>query len=133
VKEFVTAVEKQEQAADEADLIFKIDDQELRAYKPTEGQFALVMMALGRHSAMTEQFAGIIDFFVNVLDGPSQQYVIDRMMSRERMIPLEQIVEILEWMVEEWGGRPTQSPSVSTSSRRNGGRKSTGTMQPSMS
>jgi hypothetical protein len=99
----------------------------MRAYKPTEGQFALLMMALGRHVSDTDQFAGVIDFFINVLDEPSQKYVVDRMATRTNIIPLEEIVQILEWMVEEWGGRPFPKPSVSTSSRRNGGRKSTPT------
>jgi hypothetical protein len=123
VKEFVTAVEKAEE--EEADLIFAIDGQELRAFKPTEGQFALLMMAMGRHASNTEQYAGVVDFFFNVLDAPSQKYVQDRMMSRDDIIPMEKITEILEWMVEEWGGRPFQKPSASTSSRVNGGRKST--------
>jgi hypothetical protein len=125
VREFVTAAEKVEETGDEADLIFKIDGQEVRAYKPTEGQFALLMMAMGRHASNTDQFGGIVEFFINMLDAPSQQYVLERMMVRDRTIPLEHIVEILEWMIEEWGGRPFRSPSVSTSSRRNGGRKST--------
>ena len=133
MKEFQTAVEKQEETADEADLIFSVDGHEMRAYKPTEGQFALLMVAMGKYSSRTDQAAGVIDFFINVLDKPSQQYVVDRMMSRDDMIPLEDITEILEWMVEEWGGRPTQSPSGSTPSRRNGGRKSTQVLQPSTS
>lgn len=123
MKEFVTAVEKAEE--EEADLIFTIDGQELRAFKPTEGQFALLMMAMGRHASNTEQYAGVVDFFFNVLDAPGQKYVQDRMMSRDDIIPMEKITEILEWMVEEWGGRPFQKPSASTSSRVNGGRKST--------
>ena len=133
MREFVTAVEKSEQAEEEADLIFKIDDHELRAYKPTDGQFALLVMAMGRHASNTDQFAGVIDFFLNVLDEPSQQYVIKRMMTRTEIIPIEQIVEILEWMIEEWGGRPFQRPSGSTSSPQNGGRKSTGTTRRSTS
>jgi hypothetical protein len=133
VKEFQTAVEKQEETTDEADLIFALDGHEMRAYKPTEGQFALLLMAMGKHASNTDQAAGVIDFFVNVLDKSSQQYVIDRMMSRDNGIPLEDVIEILEWFIEEWGGRPTQSPSGSTPSRRNGGRKSTRALQPSTS
>ena len=133
MKEFQTAVEKQEETTDEADLIFALDGHEMRAYKPTEGQFALLLMAMGKHASNRDLAAGVIDFFVNVLDKSSQQYVIDRMMSRDNGIPLEDIVEILEWFIEEWGGRPTQSPSVSTPSRRSGGRKSTQALQPSTS
>jgi hypothetical protein len=125
MREFVTALEKSQEEGDEADLHFKIDGYELRAYKPTEGQFALLVMAMGRHTTEMDQFAGIIDFFIQVLDENSQRYVIDRMMSRTDIIPMGQIVEIMEWMIEEWGGRPFQKPSASTSSPGKGGRKST--------
>jgi hypothetical protein len=127
MREFITAVEDavDQEETEEPGLIFAIDGQEMRAYKPTEGQFALLMVAMGRHASNMDQFAGIIDFFISVLDEPSEHYVISRMQTRDQIIPLEKIVEIMEWMIEEWGGRPFQKPSVSTSSRRNGGRKST--------
>lgn len=125
VREFVTAAEKADETEDEADLIFAIDGKEMRAYRPTDGQYALLMMAMGRHASDMQQFAGIIDFFINVLDEESQRYVVERMASRDSIIPLEKITEIMEWMIEEWGGRPTQPPSASTSSQRNGGRRST--------
>jgi len=124
MREFVTALEKSEQEGDEADLHFKIDGHEMRAYKPTEGQFALLVMAMGRHTTDMDQFAGIIDFFIQVLDEPSQRYVIDRMMSRVDIIPMSEVVEIMEWMIEEWGGRPFQKQSGSTSSPPKGGPKS---------
>ena len=125
MREFVTAAEKSEEPDGEEPIVFLVDGHEMRAYKPTEGQFALLMMAMGRHASNTEQFAGVVDFFFNVLDDESQQYFSSRMMSREEVIPLEKIVEIMEFLTEEWGGRPFQRPSASTSSRRTGGRKST--------
>jgi protein-tyrosine-phosphatase len=126
MREFVTAAEQaDETGVDEADLIFTLDGEELRAFKPTEGQFALLMMAMGRHVAQTEQISGVLDFFINMLDAPSQRYVMNRMASRDDVIATATIVEILEWMIEEWGGRPFPKPSASTSSRRKGGKKST--------
>jgi hypothetical protein len=126
MREFVTAAEKSEEPdTGEEPVVFLVDGHEMRAYKPTEGQFALLMMAMGRHASTNDQFAGVVDFFFNVLDEPSQMYFSSRMMSREDLIPLEKIVEIMEFLTEEWGGRPFQRPSASTSSRRSGGRKST--------
>ena len=123
-REFVTAVEKSEETEEEP-LVFSIDGHEMRAYKPTEGQYALLVMSLGRHTSNLDQFAGVIDFFIQVLDEESERYVVSRMMSRESIIPVTKIVEILNWMVEEWGGRPFQSLSGSTSSPPKGGKKST--------
>lgn len=91
------------------------------------------MMAMGRHASSANQFAGVIDFFITVLDEPSQSYVIRRMEARDEIIPLETIVEVMAWFVEEWGGRPIQPLSVSTSSQRNGGRKSTAATRASTS
>lgn len=125
LKEFITAVEESETPQEEPSLVFTIDDHEMRAYKPTEGQYALLVMVMGRHASQTDQFAGVIDFFMQVLDEPSQHYVIERMMSRTNVIPLNTIVSVLRWMVEEWGGRPLESPSGSTTSRPKGGKKST--------
>lgn len=124
MREFVTAAEKAEET-EEADLIFTLDGQELRAYRPTEGQFALLMMAMGRHTAQSEQISGVIEFFITVLSPASQKYVMDRMASRDNAISSTTIVEIMEWFVEEWGGRPFPSQSASTSSHRKGGKKST--------
>ena len=127
MREFVTAVEDavDQEENEEPGLVFSIDGEEMRAYKPTEGQFALLMMAMGRHASSQDSFAGIIDFFISVLDEDSERYVISRMQSRSNIIPLEKITEILEWMIEEWGGRPFQKRSASTSSPPKGGRKST--------
>lgn len=127
MREFVTAAEKAEEAEGDVvePLVFTVDGEELRAYQPSEGQFALLMMAMGRYTTQTDQFAGIMEFFIQVLDAESERYVLNRMMRRETTIPMETIADILTWMVEEWGGRPFQSPSASTSSRRNGGRRST--------
>jgi hypothetical protein len=125
MREFVTAAQKTDETEEEASFIFTVDGHELRAYQPTEGQFALLMMVMGRHASNVDQFAGVIDFFIQVLDEPSQRYVIDRMMSRVDIIPMETIVEIMEAMIEEWGGRPFQKASGSTPSRAKGGKKST--------
>lgn len=127
MREFVTAAEKAEESDEGGPepLVFAIDGQELRAYQPSEGQMALLMMAMGRYTTQTDQFAGLLDFFIQVLDFESEQYVLNRMSNRETTIPIEVIGDILTWMVEEWGGRPFQKRSGSTSSRPSAGRKST--------
>lgn len=123
MKEFITAAE-QSDADEEQPLEFSIDGQVLRAFRPTEGQIAMTMVTLGRHTSEQKKIAGIIDFFVEILDEDSYQYVVDRLLSRTDPIGLTQVSEILSWMVEEWTGRPTQPPSVSTRSRQTGGQRS---------
>lgn len=123
IKEFTTAVDEFI-ADDEEALTFMIDGQELRAFKPTEGQIALVMASVGRHASDTTKMAGIIDFFVSIMDEESHQYLVERLLSREDPLSLRKVEEVLLWLMEEWTGRPTQRSSGSTQSQTSGGPKS---------
>jgi hypothetical protein len=123
MKEFTTAVEEHEYN-DKDVLELAIDGHELFANRPTDGQIALTMASMGRFSDDTTRMAAIIDFFVSVFDDESHTYIVERLMSREDPLDLLTIEQMLRWMLEEWTGNPTQSPSVSTPSRGNGGPKS---------
>lgn len=113
IKEFTTAL-KAVTEDETLPMVFAIDGHELAAYRPTDGQLALLMSAVGRHTNMQTQIAGIIDFFVAVMDDDSASYVTDRLLSRTDPLGIEQVQEVMEWMIEEWTGRPTQPLSVST-------------------
>jgi hypothetical protein len=123
MKEFKTAVRAVE--TPEKELTFTVDGTELTAYMPRPEQLAVLMAATGRHASLHTQIAGVIDFFVEVMDEDSQAYLRDRLLDRNDPFGLDEVESIIEWMVEEWTGRPTPPPSVSTRSRNNGGRKST--------
>ena len=123
MKEFVTAVEQAEREEDEG-IAFLIDGHECHAYMPTDGQIAMAIAGVGRHTNDMQKTAAAIDFFVGVLDEESEQYVVERMMSRNDPLGLDQVQEIIMWLIEEFTGRPTQSPSASTRSQRSGGQNS---------
>jgi hypothetical protein len=124
IKEFVTALRAAEEP-DEEHVEFTIDGHVLKCYRPSPAQLAYAMSAVGRRRETSEKVAGIIDFFVEVLDEESQAYVENRLLNRKDPFGLDEVEQVLEWMVEEWTARPTEPPSGSTRSRSNGGRKST--------
>lgn len=128
MKEFVTAAEEvvdEEEGLDSGVLEFAIDGFEVKAYKPGSGQFALLMASTGRHSNVAEKTAGAINFFMSVLDDEAYNHVVSRLLDRKDPFGIEQVSEIMEWMIEEWSARPTQSSSGSSPSRKPAGRKST--------
>ena len=127
MREFTTAANEVAAEAEGGDngMTFKVDGVECKAYRPKDGQLAVLMATTGRHSSNEEQVAGLINFFVAVLDDESHSYIVSRLLDRRDSFGLEQVQDIMEWMVEEWSGRPTRSPSVSTSSPPSGGQKST--------
>lgn len=123
MREFVTAIEQTDVDADKG-MEFAVDGFECVAYRPQEGQLAVLMAATAKHTTIQEQIAGVINFFVNVLDEESHQYLVSRLLDRTDSFGLEEVQDIMEWMIEEWAGRPTSPPSVSTRSQRSGGQKS---------
>jgi hypothetical protein len=96
------------------------------AYYPGEGKVLVLMTdVMGRRAGVAEKLAGIIDFFADVLDPDSKDYVVRRLLDDDDPFGLEDIQPIVFGLVEEWGGRPTKSPSDFAPSRKTGGRNST--------
>ena len=81
IKEFTTALKAVTEDED-APMVFSIDGHELLAYKPTDGQLALLMSSIGRHTSISDPGRRVIDFFVAVMDDDSATYVTDRLLSR---------------------------------------------------
>jgi hypothetical protein len=128
MREFISAaLESDEDPEVEAPTEFSQDGEVFRAYRPTGGQVAVLLSkTASTHATAPERVAAMIDFFAGVLDEESHQILVRRLMDRNDKFELEDVNNILVYLMEEWAARPTKSPSASTSSQRNGGRKSTG-------
>jgi len=124
IREFTTAA-REAQSDDDQAIPFVVDGRECLCYKPDASQFAVLMATISRQNDWAAQIAGVINFFASVLDQPSHAYLTGRLLDRDDPFGIEEVQEIIEWMIEEWTGRPTQSPSGSTQSRQHGGPKST--------
>jgi hypothetical protein len=123
LKEFATAARAA--TTDEDAIEFKLDGEVYRSLQPTPGQTVMIMTAFGDRTSINERVAGTIDFFFGLLDQPSAVALQHRLLDRNDPFELEQITEILSYLMEEWTGRPFTPPSGSTPSRVNGGQKST--------
>lgn len=124
MREFTTAVQAADAEDDKPDLEFSVDGVMVQAYYPGDGQLAYLMASTGQHQAASEQVAGLINFFVAVLDDESHSYIVNRLLDRKDSFGLEEVKNIFEWMVEEWSGRPTKQPSDFASSQRSAGPRS---------
>lgn len=113
MREFTTAVKEATEDTEEG-MKFTLDGVELLCMQPHDGQLAMLMASVGRHTSQQTKIAGIIDFFVAVMDERSHGHIVDRLLDRDDPFGLKEVEEIMMWMIEEWTGRPTKSPSVST-------------------
>jgi len=104
MREYVTAAEK----TSGEPIEFRLDGRMLTAYPPGEGQVALVMARMGRHSSTQDRVAGLVDFFWELLREGDKEYVMGRLLSGEDNLEFSQIADITRDLLEEWGGRPTK-------------------------
>lgn len=127
MREFTTAVaEIEAEDHDDRWIEFSVDGILCRARRqPQDGQVAVLMATTGRHSSQQERIAGLINFFVGVLDEDSHSYIVNRLLDGGDQFGLANVEEILEGLMEDWAGRPTKQSSGSTTSPKDTGRSST--------
>jgi hypothetical protein len=103
-----------------------IEIEKCKAYKPSSGQIAMLMATTqARHLPEAEKVAGIINFFVEILDEESHSLIVSRLLNHRDPFGLDDVEEIIWWMMEEWSGNPTGSSSASTPSQTTAGPTST--------
>jgi len=124
VKEFTTAAREVDVSPDEV-MEFVVDGETCRCFQPSNGQLAILLASISSTQSWTNQVAGVINFFDAVLDDDSRTYITRRLLDRQDQFGLDEVQDIIEWMVEEWAARPTPSPSASTPSPPRGGARST--------
>lgn len=129
-KEFALAVqrdlESDEVEADERmPFTMADDDTQLYALPPTTGQLALLAGAMSEFADEGRVAASVMDMFWSLLDEDTGRHLRGRLRDRKDVFELEDVMNILEWVVEETTARPTKQPSDYLESRASSGRRST--------
>lgn len=107
--------EAEDEVDDDKPIEFKVDGRVMHAYRPTDGQLAFMLAALGRGQTSDSRFAAILNIMFEALSPEDKDYLEARMLTRDpkKRIPMQKIEEIFEHLTEEWFARPTQSQSGS--------------------
>ncbi len=115
MKSYTTAAKaKAEEGTENEGVVeFQVDGTTLTAHRPDDAMIAIIIARTGRRSTSAEVAAAAIDFFYSVLDKKSARYIEDRLFDREDSFGLDEVLEILFDLIEEWTGRPTVRPSDS--------------------
>lgn len=137
MKEFITAVAAKESDDPDGWLEFPIVEQDekgnrvktvkCRAKRPTSGQVAYLSMTTHKRQSFETQVSGIINFVMAIMDDETAAYLSDRLLDHNDSFEIEQIQEIIEYLVEEWAARPTEQSSGSSESPDTSGPSSTAT------
>lgn len=127
VKSFTTAgksVEANQTPLGEP-LSIELDGREITFTPPTTGQWAVTMAGGTDTSSPSDMIATQINFFFGMLDTDDVNYFRHRLFDREDPFDVDNITEIIEYLIEEWSARPTKQPSDFLPSQSNGGKRST--------
>jgi hypothetical protein len=133
MREFTTAIKAQE--AEEGDFGFDLEfiidkggdkERKMTAYKPSEGQMTVLMAYVGDDlRTNAESVAAALNFFNSVLDVGDARYLRRRLLDKDDPFGPVEIIEILQWIMEEWSGKSGTSQGGSRASRRANGQRST--------
>jgi hypothetical protein len=95
------------------DITFEHDGRTVTAHAPTGAQFALFLAIYGESAPEASQVFDTLNFFASRFDRGDSAYFKRRIADPDDPFDMEDLVEVLTWLVQEWSGRPTMSPSDS--------------------
>lgn len=126
-KSFNLAVSEANGVVEDA-LPFQMEGSEdqLYAYPPTEGQLVLLIGVMSEFDSPEQQASTVLDVFWSLLEENTAALLRRRLRDRKDTFGLRDIMNIIEWIVEEAAARPTQSSLASLPSRATNGHLSTG-------
>jgi hypothetical protein len=96
-------------------ITFEHDGRTVTASAPTGPQFALFLSAFGETAPETNRIFDSLNFFAERFNRDDSSYFKRRINDPDDPFDMEALSEILTWLIEEWSGRPTTSPSDSSS------------------
>jgi len=118
MKQFITAVTANEDESAEGWIDFEVAETDAkgevqrtvgcRARRPSPGQVAYLTASIHKRAPLDRQIAGAINFCMAIMDEPTAAYLSDRLLDSEDPFELPEIQDIIEYLIEEWSGRPTQ-------------------------
>jgi hypothetical protein len=126
MREFITAAAAVEDEGDTfgSEITIKVDGREVAILPANEG--ALAMLLASDAVPLNEKVSASINFFFSILrDARDEDHFKQRLFDRKDPFGGAIIAELVEGIIEEWTGDPTQSSSDSTGSLDSTGESST--------
>src|SRR5687768_7429256 len=100
--EFTTAVKDVEGETEEEPIEYDLDGVLMTAYRPSGGQFAMLLAMSSKYSTDEEAVAGLVTMFVNIHDPESQNHIANRLFDRKDPFDVSDVDRVLRGLIEEW-------------------------------
>lgn len=125
MREFKLAAQtaSSEMLANPSPAKFAIDGTEVQIDAPSSGQLAYLIAMQADSVQPPEQMASVFDFLRGLMDPEDYEWLVGLLKTGK--MSMETLMEIIEYLVEEWTTVPTTPAPVSSSRPRSSGTRST--------
>jgi hypothetical protein len=127
IRSFGDAVKAAERAEEDVQPPVTVDilGREIVLEYPGSGQVVFMTAALAGNDGDITQVGEVVQFIYHLVSDEDQQYIKSKLLDRYSGFDGEAVIELIEYVTEEWSSRPTRSASSSSPSRRATGASST--------
>lgn len=101
-------------SVDSAPLSFKLHDEEFFCKPAIQGKFLLALVADSSSSDPDRSSRVVTDFFQKVLVKDSAERFDALLKSDDKIVTVDTLAEITEWLMEVYTERPNQQPEASS-------------------
>lgn len=119
------AAKRQERRENGESVTAAILDREITFDHPGPGQLAYLSMVAASADSDLEAGAGLLNFLVSMMSNEDARYLKKVILDMDSGFDIEDVVEVMEYLLEEWSARPTKPASDSSGSQVPTGRPST--------
>jgi hypothetical protein len=124
LKQFGNAAKASTAEPQEPPLKANVLDRQVTFNSPGTGQIAYVASYMAGDDGEIIQYGGMLNFLFSLLQDDDDRAYVKRSL-RDQSLTMEDVEEILIWIVEEWSERPTKRPSDFSDGQRTTGKSST--------
>jgi len=98
-------------------IVFKLHGEEFTCFPQIPGKFLLDLARNAAGGTDESEAEVILIFFKQVLEEESYERFETLIEDRHRVVTMEQLSEIVSWLMEEYSDRPEKQPETSSTGR----------------
>lgn len=98
---------------DKPGLSFRLYDEDFKCVRQVQGKILLDLVKKSKSDDPAAVASIVTDFFDSVLEDESLERFNALLEDKHRIVTMETLTKITEWLVEEYTDRPTEGPEVS--------------------
>lgn len=119
---------------EEPNVDFLLLDREVSLHYPGSGALAYLTATMATSGGALEAVGTVINFVASCMEDDDARYLNRILLDSKSGFDVEDICDVVEYLVEEWsGGNPTRGSSGSSRPARTSGKSSTANSRPAAS